>query len=219
MQKKIIKAFFIITLCITILSFIKILSNAKESQLETLAKRSYPLYQAQHDPIKIYPKENNNSHFTINQRVYDFIKSKSWHLDTNIEHKKKSSVEEKENLKSQKIYANKINSSGDQVNYKKHNIKIVDLPKKDDETPNKNNITVQLGAFNSYDSALKEKNRILLVFPHLLKKYNFYIEKGSLKNNNLIYRLKVKYFNSITHAKEFCTRIRKKDIGCFFVAN
>lgn len=176
---------------------------------------NYELYTADHQPIKIFPKADKSSYLTTNQRVYDFINKKSWEFKPKIENKIPTKVTQAHKLKSQP-HTTKKKSAGNTVNYKNHKIHVVKLPDEKKPAIKTSNITVQLGAFNAYNTAITEKKRIIKLFPDITKKYNFTIEKAQLKKQGLIYRLKVKSFQNTLSAKKFCTDIRKKDIGCFF---
>ena len=198
--------------------FIKIMMNSTIIQSQMTSHRDYEFYPADHQPIKIYPKAKKNSYLKSNQRVYDFINKESWEFKPTIQNQKNNKKTPKRELKSEQNNSKK-NSTGDIIKYKNHKIHIVSPPDKKTKPIKSSDIAVQLGAFNAYDKAISEQKRIIRLFPDITKKYQFNIEKAHIKQKGIIYRLRVKSFNSTVSAKNFCTNIRKKDIGCFFTSN
>lgn len=211
-----INIFIFLIFATLIFTFSKILINATTISSQIVDNVDYELYKANHQPIKIFPKAEKNSYLTTNQRVYDFVNKKSWQFNPTIANTQPKKDTSKYQLKSGDPINNNKKAKGDIINYKNHKIHITDLPKKQKTTDKASNIIVQLGAFNAYNKAITEKKRITRLFPNLLKKYTFYIEKSYIEQKGLIYRLRIKPFNNTVNAKNFCANIRKKDIGCFF---
>lgn len=213
------KIFFSSIFAIIFFIFIKILVNANNLQLKITDNFIPKLYHANHDPIKIFPKDDKKESLNLNQNVYDFINNKEWKFKAEIKKPLDKVKQDKNPIYNKKAIKNEV-SSQDIINYKKHTIHIVKKQtNKTKKTINKNYLSVQLGAFTTYNKANIEQKRLTKLFPYIKEKYQFIIDKGQLKNNNFIYRLKVKSFANINDAKNFCNNIRKKGIGCFSIIN
>ena len=212
------KIFFISIFAIIVFIFIKILINANNLQLKITDNFVPILYQANHDPIKIFPKDKKNSSLNLNQDVYDFINNKEWKFtkDKNTSFNKERKVK---NIIHNKKTVKKLSSNKDIINYKEHNIHIIKTESKKEKPAKKDYLSVQLGAFTTYNKANLEKKRLAKLFPYIEKQRQFIIDKALLKNNNFIYRLKIEPFSNINNAKNFCNNIRKKGIGCFSIIN
>lgn len=217
MKKTVLVAniFIFLIFIIVVFVFSRIILNSSIVQSMVVNNMNYNSYAADHQPIKIFPKSEKGSYLTTNQRVYDFINKESWEFKPKIAQKKPVKKLTTHQLKSEQ-HIKKKETAGDTVNYKNHRVHIVSMPDTKKLTEKKSNISVQLGAFNAYNTAVTEKKRIIKLFPNITTKYEFNIEKAQLKDKGLIYRLKVRPFNNVLNAKKFCTDIRKKDIGCFF---
>ena len=205
--------FYLIFFVIILAIFTKILLNANNLQLKITNNFVPKLYHAKYEPIKIVPESDINLRIDKNEKIYEFIDKEEWQFKPKVNNQRNKVIRKEIKYDKKIISAEKTPQKI--INYKKHNIHIVKTDRKKKPQYKHNKISIQLGAFTTYNKALLEQERLHKLLAKITTSHNFIIEKAKIKNKNIIYRLKITPFKNISKAKKLCTNIRKKSIACF----
>lgn len=169
------------------------------------------------EPIKITQKENpsDGDSNKIDDIILNILSS-SEAREVNIENTEAESAEAVENNNVEAAVVN------EETTTKKLNIIPVEessKPKKKAHVQNKTYYRLQLASVRTESGAIKEWQRLKKLYPKHLESLSYKVEKVTVENKGVFYRLLVGSFTNFSKAKALCKKMSHKYQSCTIINN